>query len=111
MNCNTYKSEITNKGYTLDGCRLDALNSVSSSVWSGSERSTKIIHSEKLFLCGLINQKKGRTSHGDATSHHDAMIPRDDPVSRRSKNWYDSDQMTEICHQLQPADPVANHDR
>ena len=33
--CNTYRSEITNKGQTLDGCRLDALDSVSSRVWSG----------------------------------------------------------------------------
>jgi len=32
---NTYRSEITNKGQTLDGCRLDALDSVSSRVWSG----------------------------------------------------------------------------
>ena len=70
----------------------------------------KIFHSDRLFLCGLANQKKGGTSHGDATSHHDAMIPRDDPVSRRSKHWYDSDQVTEICHRLQPADPVANRD-
>jgi len=37
-------------------------------------------------------------------SHRDAMIPRDDPVSRRSNHWYNSDQVTEIYHRLQPAD-------
>jgi len=28
--------------------------------------------------------------------------------SRRSKHWYDSDQVTKICHRLQRADPVAH---
>ena len=45
VDCNTYRLEITNEGYTLDGCRLDAL--CQRRAWSGREKK---IHPERNYF-------------------------------------------------------------
>jgi hypothetical protein len=43
MNCNTYRSEITNERHTVDGCRLDAFDFLSDGASLGRDKFSIIL--------------------------------------------------------------------
>ena len=60
MDCNTYKSEITNEGHTFDECCLDALDFHQQRVWSGEKKNSP--EGENYFPSVCLHKKYIRDS-------------------------------------------------